>query len=73
VQYRTAAEYYFEEGKYFDALRYFVKTDNCKGTAAALYHFWNLTGKSSSELSRISFINELSADYLKQLICLRIP
>jgi len=66
VQYRTAADYYFEEGKYFDALRYFVKTDNSKGTAAALYHFWNRTGKSSSELSRISFINELPANYLER-------
>lgn len=66
AQYRIAAEYYLDEGKYFDALRYFVKTDNSKGTATALYHFWNSTGKSSSELSRISFINELPAIFLEQ-------
>lgn len=64
--YQTAAAYYFEEGMYFDALRYYVKTDNREGTATALYHFWNGTGKSASELSRISFINELPESYLEQ-------
>lgn len=64
--YLTAAEYYFEEGMYFNALRYYVKTDDRTGTAAALYHFWSGTGKSASELSRISFINELPADFLEQ-------
>ncbi len=64
--YQAAAEYYLEEGMYFNALRYYVKTDDRKGTAAALYHFWNGTGKSASELSRISFINELPADFLER-------
>lgn len=63
--YQTAAAYYFEEGMVFDALRYYVKTDDREGTATALYHFWNGTGKSASELSRISFINELPESYLE--------
>ena len=64
--YQTAAAYYFEEGMYFDALRYYVKTEDKKGTAAALHYFWNGTGKSASELSRISFINKLPEEYLQQ-------
>jgi len=63
--YKKAADYYLEECNYFDALRFYVKTDDRKGTSTALYYFWNSTGKSSSELSRISFINELPADFLK--------
>ncbi len=66
IQYKTAADYYFEEGKYFDALRYYVRAEDKKGTAAALYHFWNSTGKSSSELSKISFINDLPVTFLEQ-------
>lgn len=64
--YQAAAEYYSEEGMYFNALRYYVKTNDKNGTAAALYHFWSGTGKSASELSRISFINELPADFLER-------
>ncbi len=64
--YQAAAEYYLEEGMYFNALRFYVKTDDRKGTATALYHFWNGTGKSAAELSRISFINELPADFLER-------
>ena len=64
--YKKAADHYLEEGNYFDALRFFVKTDDRKGTSTALYYFWNSTGKSSSELSRISFINELPADFLER-------
>ena len=62
--YKMAADHYLEEGNYFDALRFYVKTDDRKGTSTALYYFWNSTGKSSSELSRISFINELPNDFL---------
>ena len=65
TQYQSVADYYYEEGKYFDALRYYVKAENKKGTAAALYHFWNNTGKSSSELSRIAFICELPVAFLE--------
>ena len=64
--YKKAADHYLEEGNYFDALRFYVKTDDRKGTSTALYYFWNSTGKSSSELSRISFINELPADFLER-------
>jgi LuxR family maltose regulon positive regulatory protein len=64
--YKTAADYYLEEGDYFDALRFYVKTDDRKGTSTALHFFWNSTGKSSSELARISFINELPADFLER-------
>jgi len=62
--YKKAADHYLEEGNYFDALRFYVKTDDRKGTSAALYYFLNSTGKSSSELSRISFINELPEEFL---------
>ncbi len=65
AQYQLVADYYFEEGKYFDALRYYVKAEDKKGTAAALYHFWNNKGKSSSELSKISFINDLPSTFLE--------
>lgn len=64
--YHTAADYYLNDGKYFDALRYYVKTRNNKGTATALYNYLNRTGKSNSELSRIAFINELPAAFLEQ-------
>lgn len=70
--YQKAADYYLGEENYFDALRYYVKTDDRKGTATALYHFWNSTGKSSSELSRISFINDLPAVFLERNPCLYI-
>lgn len=64
--YLAAAGYYFEEGMYFNALRYYIRTDDKKDTAAALCHFWNGTGKSAAELSRISFINELPEDHLER-------
>lgn len=62
--YQTAAEYYLENEDYFNALRYFVHTEDSKGTAAALYYFLKYTGKSSSEIARISFIRELPAEAL---------
>ncbi len=66
AQYRTAADYYFEQGKYYDALRYYVRAEDKKGTAEALYHFWNGAGKSSFELSRIEFITRLPVSFLEQ-------
>lgn len=64
--YQTAADYFLDKAEYFDALRYYLKARDKKGTAIALYHFWNETGKSSSELSRIAFISLLPASLLEK-------
>lgn len=66
VLYRIAADYFLEEEIFFDALRYYIKAENKKGTAEALYRFWCGAGRSSSELSKISFICGLSMTFLEQ-------
>ncbi len=66
ARYKIAADYYNEEEKYYDALRFYVRAEDKKGTADALYHFWIGAGKSSSELSRIAFITRLPITFLEQ-------
>lgn len=66
AQNKTAADYYYEMEQYYDALRYYVRAEDKKGTAQALYHFWIGAGKSSFELSRIEFITRLPLAFLEQ-------
>jgi len=66
VLYQTAAEYYLEKKDYFNALRFFVNTEDSKGTATALHYFLKYTGKSSSEIAKIAFIRELPAETLER-------
>ncbi len=66
VLYRKAADYYLEQGNSFDALRYFIKSGDGKGMAAALYHFLEHSGQSSREMSKIQFINRLPAKILEE-------
>jgi LuxR family maltose regulon positive regulatory protein len=60
--YQKAADYYLDKEDHFNALRYFVKSGNSKEMAAALYNFWEYTGQSSSEMSKLYFINDLPTD-----------
>ncbi len=66
VLYQKAADYYFDKGDYFNALRYFVRAEDRKGTATALHHFWKYTGKSSSEIAKVAFLKELPEAVLEQ-------
>lgn len=63
---RQAAGYYLEKKDYFNALRYFVKTEDSKAMAAALYGFLKNSGQSISEIKKIYFINELRANVLEK-------
>lgn len=64
--YRKAAEYYLEHEDCFNALRYFIKSGDGKGMAAALYGFLECTGQSSEEMLKLYFIKDLPADVLEQ-------
>jgi len=64
--YQRAADYYLGIGDYFNALRYFLKAGESRGIAAALYNFLEHNCQSSSDLSKIYFINELPADILEK-------
>ncbi len=64
--YQTAAQHYLEKKEFFNALRYFIHTENSKGTAEALYYFLKCTGKPSSEIEKISFLRDLPAEILER-------
>jgi len=64
--YQRAADYYLDAGDYFNALRYYLKSGDSRGIASALYSFLEYNCQSSSEISKIYFINELPADVLEK-------
>lgn len=64
--YKKAADYYSETGDHFNALRYYIKCSDSPGIAGALYRYLKFCGQSSSDLSRIYFINELPSDMLEE-------
>jgi LuxR family maltose regulon positive regulatory protein len=64
--YQRAAEYYLDQGDYFNALRCFLKSGDSRGIAAAFYNYLEYNGRSSSDISKIYFINELPADVLEE-------
>jgi len=64
--YQRAGDYYLNQGDHFNALRYYVKSGDSQGMAAALYYYLEYTGRSSSEMSKLYFINELPAGFLEE-------
>lgn len=64
--YQKAAEFYLDQRDYFNALRFFLKSGDSKGIAAAFYNFLEYNYQSSSEISKIYFLNELPAEVLEE-------
>jgi len=63
---QKAAEYYLDQGDYFNALRYFLRSGDGRGIADAFYNYLEYNGRSSSDITKICFINELPADVLEE-------
>jgi len=72
VLYQRAANYYFNSGDFFNALCFYIKCNCGKGIADALYYFMKFNVQSSSEMSKLHFINKLSAETLEQNPCLYV-
>ncbi|HQJ36891.1 MAG TPA: hypothetical protein PK223_03535, partial [Bacillota bacterium] len=70
--YQRAADYYFDSGDFFNALCFYIKCNFGKGIADALYHFMKFNAQSSSEMSKVYFINKLPAETLEQNPCLYV-
>ncbi|MGE5614974.1 MAG: LuxR C-terminal-related transcriptional regulator [Bacillota bacterium] len=64
--YQRAAEYYLDQGDYFNALRYFLKSGDSRGIASAFYNYLEYNGQSSADMAKIYFINELPAEVLEE-------
>jgi LuxR family maltose regulon positive regulatory protein len=60
-----AADYYLCTGNHFNALRYYLRSGISKGIADAIYRFLKFNVQSSSEMSKIYFINKLPAETLE--------
>ena len=70
--YEKAANYYYDSGDFFNALCFYIKCNCSKGIADALYHFMKFNVQSSSEMSKVYFINKLPAEILEQNPCLYV-
>ena len=69
AMFQRAADWYFDSGDHFNALRYYIKCGESRGISTALYHYMKF---NNSEMSKVYFINELPEEMLRENPCLYV-